>query len=144
MLAFPPDSTFLIQIVSFLILWQLLRKLAWEPMLAVLQEREERTAGNRRRAEALRGEAQESQRRYEEEMGRARARMNAEVSKVRAQIQEQERAAIQLARREASERLAAQRAALAKEAEAVRAAFAEQAQELSRVIAARLLGREPQ
>ncbi len=144
MLAFPPDFTFLIQIVSFLILWQLLRKLAWEPMLAVLQEREERTAGNRRRAEALRGEAQESQRRYEEEMGRARARMHAEVSKVRAQIQEQERAAIQLARREASERLAAQRAALAKEAEAVRVAFAEQAQELSRVIAARLLGREPQ
>jgi len=47
MLTFPPDYTFLVQIVSFLILWQLLRRLAWAPMLRLLEERDERRIGYR-------------------------------------------------------------------------------------------------
>lgn len=142
MLAFPPDSSFLVQIASFVVLWLVLRKLAWEPMLAVLSEREERTLGNHKRAEGLRMEVREAEKRFEAEMSRARAQLAAEAAKSRAEMQEIERFTVQQARREAAEALGAARAALDREAEQARIALDREAEEIGRSMARTVLGRE--
>jgi F-type H+-transporting ATPase subunit b len=53
----PPDITFVIQLVSFVVFWQLMRVILFLPMQRALKTRAERTVGARERAAALLAEA---------------------------------------------------------------------------------------
>lgn len=141
MLTFPPDFTFVIQFVSFLILWQILRRLAWMPMLRVLEERSERTDGNRKKAAEQRAEAERAARRYEEELARARAEVAAALQGARARIAAEEQALLAEARKVAQARLQETREQLAREFATARAGITRQADELGRILAQRVLGR---
>ena len=57
MIKIPPDITFVIQLVGFVVFWQLMRVLLFTPMQQALKTRAERTDGARTRAEALVAEA---------------------------------------------------------------------------------------
>jgi F0F1-type ATP synthase membrane subunit b/b' len=50
MIAFPPDITFVIQIISFFVLWFGLKRLLFDPVLQVVDERKARTVGVREEA----------------------------------------------------------------------------------------------
>ena len=59
MIKLPPDITFVIQLVGFVVFWQLMRVLLFTPMQQALKARTEKTSGARTRAEALIAEAAE-------------------------------------------------------------------------------------
>jgi F-type H+-transporting ATPase subunit b len=141
MLTFPPDYTFLVQIVSFLILWQLLRRLAWAPMLRVLEERDERTIGYRKLARQERTAAEQAAQRYEEEFARARAVVMAELQNARNRIASEEQALLAEARTLAQQTLQATREQLARDRATARQEFARQAEVVGKAIAQQVLGR---
>ena len=57
MIKLPPDITFVIQLVAFVVFWQLMRVLIFSPMQEALKVRAQKTGGARDRAEALIAEA---------------------------------------------------------------------------------------
>ncbi len=86
----------LTQIIGFLLMVWILRRYAWAPVLALLDERRERIAGEFKEAERLKGEAEEARSRFEQEMRsidvHARQKLNEAVTegqKVAAEIKSQ-------------------------------------------------------
>jgi F0F1-type ATP synthase membrane subunit b/b' len=73
------DGTFAIQIVSFFLLWAVLKRLLFDPMLAVLDEREHRTAGAREQASHMHADVAAMRADYEERLRAARDASLAEL-----------------------------------------------------------------
>jgi hypothetical protein len=80
MLTFPPDISFVVQIVSFLVLWFGLKRLLFDPALHVLEERERRTVGARDAADGLRKAAEGSAADNEQRMKAIRVKFAADGS----------------------------------------------------------------
>lgn len=74
----------LTQIFGFLLMVWILRRYAWAPILALLDERRDRIAGEFKKAEQLQGEAEEAKARFEQEMrsidAHARQKLNEAVT----------------------------------------------------------------
>ncbi|MFQ5666776.1 MAG: ATP synthase F0 subunit B [Candidatus Binatia bacterium] len=136
MLTFPPDISFVIQIFSFLVLWFGLKRLLFDPVLQVLEERQARTVGTRRAAAAARATAEQSQAACERRLHEVRLALSAEMEAARAATQNAERELLSQVRDQASAQLMQLRASLARELDAVRPAVASAADAL----AARMLG----
>ncbi|MCX8073755.1 MAG: ATP synthase F0 subunit B [Candidatus Binatia bacterium] len=142
MLTFPPDWTFLVQLISFFVLWLVLRRIAWEPMLRVLEERDQRTLGNRQLASQWRTEAEQARQRYEEAFARARAEITAKLQNQRSAIAQEEQGIVSAARSDAQTRINEAREQLHRELKAARESIVREAETVGRVIARQLLGRE--
>ncbi len=142
MLTFPPDTTFLVQLVSFLLLWLVLRRLAWAPMLRVLEERDERTAGNRQLAARYRAEAEQVQQKYEAEFARARAELTAKMQSVRSVVAGEEQAIVAEARAAAQQRINQAREAFTQELKEARQAVVREAGYVGYLMARQVLGRD--
>jgi F0F1-type ATP synthase membrane subunit b/b' len=126
MLAFPPDISFFIQIASFLILWVGLKRLLFDPVLHLLEEREARTAGAYRDASNMRAAADTSA---------------ADTEAARTATQTQEQRVVSEARAQASTQLLQLRESLARQAAAARPALGSEARELAAQILERVVGR---
>jgi F0F1-type ATP synthase membrane subunit b/b' len=137
----PPDITFLIQVVSFLIFWALMRVLVFLPAERALARRRERTAGAQSQAEALRTEAAGlvAERRAAIDAARTEGMQQADQIRRRAEAEEHE----VLARHHATaqELLERERAATAAQVEAARGPLRAQAQTLAAEIVVKVLGR---
>ncbi len=131
MLTFPPDISFVFQLVSFLILWVGLKRLLFDPMLQVLAAREARTVGTSREAAAMKTAAEERAAEYERRLGEIRHQLAAEVDAGRNTTQSEERQVIAAARDQVTAQLLELRQRLAQEAESARAVLAAEARELS-------------
>jgi F-type H+-transporting ATPase subunit b len=142
MLTFPPDFSFIIQIISFFVLWVGLKRLLFDPMLHLLAERESRTAGARHAAEEMQRAAVVSQSDYERRMHDVRLRLAADAEVVRNTIQNEERSVLAEAREHASAQLMQLRASLSRQAEAARPALAAEAQTLSGQLLEQVVGRK--
>ncbi|GIW45029.1 MAG: hypothetical protein KatS3mg077_2311 [Candidatus Binatia bacterium] len=142
MLTFPPDFTFFVQIVSFLVLWLVLRQLAWAPMLRVLEERDQRTIGNRKIASQCQAEAERAQRTYDEALAQARVDITAKLQSARSAIAAEEQKILSEARAAAQRRLNDARDQLNRDLREAREAALQQAQDLGRFLARQILGRE--
>ena len=77
MLTFPPDSSFLIQIVLFILLWIGLKRLLFDPVMHVLEARDARTSGLNREAAAMKASAEQSAAEYERRMHEVRHQISA-------------------------------------------------------------------
>lgn len=141
MLAIPPDFTFIVQIISFFILWMGLKRLVWDPMLVVLEQREERTRGARRLADELRATADVSAGEYERRVQEVRSAVVSESQTARANVETEERRILDAARTQASTQLAQLRDNLSKQAESARGGIASEAQGLARDMVQRVVGR---
>jgi len=130
MLTFPPDSSFLIQIVLFIFLWIGLKRLLFDPVLHVLETRDARTSGLNREAAAMKASAEESAAEYERRMQEVRQQISA-AAEAQLAAHTAERQLIAEARLEGSKQLMQLRDRLAGEAEAARAALGAEAHELS-------------
>ncbi|MCS6927220.1 MAG: ATP synthase F0 subunit B [Candidatus Binatia bacterium] len=141
MLSFPPDWTFVFQIVLFLILWTVLRRLLFDPHLVVLRDREQRTTGALQEANRLRAAAEEMAEHYKAQLSRARAQSLQEVDRTYREAEEQARALLEAARADAARTTAEIRERIRYEIEAARQRLTTHIPEFSRTIAEKLVGR---
>jgi F-type H+-transporting ATPase subunit b len=137
-----PDIPLLVALVVLFVLLVLpVNVLVFKPIFRILDEREERTQGTRRRAEKLERDAQEILDRYE-----------SSVREVREESERERRGALEGARGESQQATSAARAdsegeierarsQIAAEYEAARNALRASSQDLARQAASRVLGR---
>jgi F-type H+-transporting ATPase subunit b len=140
-LSFPPDWTFLFQIFLFLVLWTFLRRFLFEPNLAVLKTREERSAGALQEATQVKAEAEEIGEQYRTRLAETRTGAMQQVDAVYREAEEQARDLVESARADAAGILASMRETLTQEIAEARRSLTDRVPEFSREIAAKLLGR---
>jgi F-type H+-transporting ATPase subunit b len=141
MLTFPPDFSFVIQIISFFVLWFGLKRLLFDPVLRVLEERESRTSGARREAAQIAAAAETSEAEYERRMHEVRLALASEAEATRNAIQVEQRRVLSEAREQANSQLAQLRERLAAQAQNARPAIASEARDLAARIFAGVVGR---
>lgn len=141
MLAFPPDWTFFAQIILFLILWTALRRLLFEPNLAVMANRERQSAGAIKEAEHIKAAAQSRGEEYHTQLTEARSGAMQAVEAVYREAEERSRALVEEARAESAQILAQMRETLEKEIAGARQDLEKRLPDFSNEIAERLLGR---
>ena len=105
MLAFPPDITFYIQLVSFFVLLAVLNRLLFVPYAAVLEEREARTEGASQDAVVEHAEADELARKIDAELSAARTAAAEEAEKIRLRTRGEEAKIFDASEADASARL---------------------------------------
>jgi F-type H+-transporting ATPase subunit b len=140
-LSFPPDWTFVLQIVLFLVLWMFLRRFLFEPNLAVLSNREQRSAGALKDASRVKAEAEEMGEQYKARLAETRAGALQQVDTVYREAEEQARSLIEASRAEAAGIMANMRETLGQELTEARRLLEERVPDFSRDIAEKLLGR---
>lgn len=111
-MAFPPDYTFLIQLVSFFALLYVLNNILFQPFAAVLAEREARTEGDQGKADEALASVEEMRVRVERASAEARAAASAEYETIRRGTKEQEAAILATAQADAAAKLAEMRAGI--------------------------------
>jgi F-type H+-transporting ATPase subunit b len=141
MLTFPPDFSFVVQIVSFLVLWFGLKRLLFDPALHVLEERERRTVGERHAADGLRKTAELSAAEYERRLHEIRVQLAGDAEGSRNANQTEERKLLSDARQQASAQLMQLRESLGRQATDARPALASEAQTLAGQMLERVMGR---
>ena len=141
MLTFPPDISFVVQIVSFLVLWFGLKRLLFDPTLKVLDERERRTAGAQKAAAELRETATSAAADYDQRLHDIRLKLAGETEAARNAIQTDERKVLADAREQATAQLSQLRERLTRQVGEARPALASEAAALAQQMTDRLLGR---
>src|ERR1700751_5223713 len=116
---------FLSQVISFLIVALLLRRFAYKPILAVLEERRRKIEEGQINAEKIRKELAEAEKRYQEIVAKA----NADAQRM---IDEARESSSHLAERKQQEAIAAAEQILAKAKEAAALEHERQMQSLKR------------
>lgn len=131
------DSSFLIQIVLFVILWFGLKRLLFDPVFDVLDERRTRTVAAQEEAESLIAAAENARAEYEESLHRKRVEMAHETSAARTAAQEESQRALADARAAAQEEISRLREQVNAQVEQARRGLSAQAE----AIAAQMLDR---
>ena len=141
MIELPPDITFVIQVVSFVIFWQVMRLLLFIPVQNVLDARAERTLGDRARAETVRAQAAARQGEVAAALGEARRQGTREGEAIRRQGEAEEREIVARYRSEAVALLERERAATDVQIAAARGPLKAEAERLAAGVVAKVLGR---
>ncbi|MDX2053124.1 MAG: H(+)-transporting ATPase [Polyangiaceae bacterium] len=136
------DRTVLVQMVLFTLLLLVLEPLLFRPMLKVFALREAKTEGARDEARELQERAGELLRKYESELLRVnqvateeRERLRAETTKLEAQILEE-------GRQSTAKLIEEGRARVRQEIDRIQFDLGRQTEQISRQVAAQVLGRE--
>jgi F-type H+-transporting ATPase subunit b len=138
-----PDPSRLVPLlVLFLILVPVLNRLLFQPLLGVLDEREQRIDGARSQAVELAQKAAVLLAQHEDAIRRAREVAHVEQTRLVEEARAAHQSTVGEARHAAEAEITGARAELASAAESVRASLGAEAEPLAREIAARLLGRE--
>jgi F0F1-type ATP synthase membrane subunit b/b' len=108
-------------VLIVLVFYLILRALFFKPLLAVMAEREARTVGARKAAEAAEASAAEKVKQYQEALKKARVQVYAEQEAARKKLLDERSARLKEARIKESARIAEAKEQIAKElAEALR------------------------
>jgi F-type H+-transporting ATPase subunit b len=135
------DVTFAIQIVSFLILWAVLRRLLFDPMLDVLDQRNERTRGSLEAASHMRADVEAMRAEYDARVAAAREKSLADLEESRKLTTAEERTVLGAARDQAAGRLASARVEISKEIDAARGVLEGEAAALAGQLIEKVVGR---
>lgn len=141
MIKLPPDITFVIQIVSFLLFWQLMKRMLFTPVERALQVRAARTVGDRERAEAMQAEAAVLGAEIDAALAEARLDGMRRVEEIHRQNESEERSILERSRTEAAAVLARERAVTSAQVDAARAPLAADAERLAGAVVVKVLGR---
>jgi len=126
-----------------LLFYFILRALFFEPLLKVMAEREARTLGARKAAEAAEAAAAEKVKQYQEALKQARGKVYAEQEAARKKLLDERAAQLKDARSKASLEVGAAGQRVAKELAAARRQVEASVEELSAEIARRILEAPP-
>jgi F-type H+-transporting ATPase subunit b len=129
------------QIILFLALWMFLRKFLFEPHLAAMQQRTQRSEGALKEAQQVRADAESIETRYKAQLAQTRTGTMQQVDTVYRSAEEQAKTLTDAARAEANQTLATMRTSLQQEIESARKDLESRAPEFARTIAEKLLGR---
>ena len=140
MIAFPPDISFVIQIVSFFVLWMGLKRLLFDPVLQVIDERTARTTGVREQAMELRATAAQIEAELDHRITQVREDLGRRADTARHATDEEERHILATARDQAATELKAQRDQIRVQAEAARSALAGESSSLASLIVGKVVG----
>jgi F-type H+-transporting ATPase subunit b len=102
-------------VLIVLVFYLVLRGLFFKPLLKVMAEREERTAGARKAADAAEAAAVEKVRQYQEAVRRAGAQVYAEQEAARKKLLDERAARLKVARSQAAAEVASAKESVAKE-----------------------------
>lgn len=136
------DATVIVQLISFLVLFLLLRPLLFRPLLAVLAEREKGTEGDVKEARRRQAEAEDKMRKYERELERIREKASDEREKIRESGRAREREILEKARTEVEEVISDGRAKMTAQADGVRKDMEKEIEILSQEIVSTVLGKK--
>jgi len=135
------DQSLIFQAVLFLALWMFLRKFLFEPHLAVMQQRTQRSEGALKEAQQVRADAKSIEERYKSQLAQTRTGTMQQVDTVYRAAEEQAKALTDAARTEANQTLATMRVSLQQEIAAAKQDLEARVPEFARTIAEKLLGR---
>lgn len=136
-----PDYTFFVQIVLFFVLWAGLKKLLFDPFVAMLEAREARTSGAKAAAAQTRSATEVSAAEYEHKLQDARQQAARDAGVVRTATSAEEQRVLEAVREESTRQLAVLRDNLARQAEAARPTLDGEAQQLATRMVERIAGR---
>lgn len=137
-----PDPTRLLALlVLFALLVPVLNRLLFQPLLQVLDEREQRIEGARTRATELAQQAAALVARHDDAIRKARETAHADQLRVIEAARGQQQSTVGEARKTAEGEIAAARGEIARVIDSVRASLRADAEPIARDIASRLLGR---
>ncbi len=125
--------------VLVIILHWFLKKVLFQPMERVMEERRKRTEGAVEASEAAIARVQEKLAGYEASLAEARGAIFRDQEKARKNLVEQQASLVEAARARQGEKVAAVRAALAEEVEKAKASLAAEAEQLSERVASVVL-----
>jgi len=137
----PPDITFLIQIVSFLIFWGLMRMILFKPVQEALAKRGVQTTGATERAAELHADAERLQAEAAVKLTAARDGGTAAAVEIKKNAERDEQAILERFATEATALLEKERAVTASQVEEVKAPLRADAEALADEVVARVLGR---
>lgn len=141
MIKLPPDITFLIQLLGFVVFWQLMRIILFTPMQAALKKRAAGTGGVRTRAEAMIGEAAQIEAGIQSSLAEARRDGAKRAEEIRRTAEAEEHAILERYRGEAAALLERERASTEAQVKAAQAPLDAEAGRLAESVVARVLGR---
>jgi len=116
-----------------------LKKVLFQPMERVLEERRLKTEGAVEASEASLAQVQQKLADYEQSLGDARAEIYREHEEGRKRLADQQARSVEIAREKTSERVTAAKAEIAAEAEKATASLAAEAERLATQIASQVL-----
>jgi F-type H+-transporting ATPase subunit b len=137
-----PNFSLLLQVVLFVYLWFVLKRLLFEPVLHVLDTRTERTVGTVARARELTSEVEESRKRYDSTVQSVRQELVRETMDARAKAREQHAHLISTVQEESAAEMERFRAKLSGEISQARAVLEKDAHDLAELMIAKVVRRE--
>ena len=141
MIELPPDYTFVIQVVSFVVFWQLMRVLLFIPTQRALAARAAHTDGARERAAALNAQAGEITREVDAVLADARQSALREAEAVRRRSESEEEGVLARYRAEAAALLERERLTTESQVAAAREPLRQEAERLASDVVGKVLGR---
>jgi F-type H+-transporting ATPase subunit b len=141
MLKIPPDYTFVLQILIFVVFWVAMKRLWIDPALRILHERARRSEGAIREAERLQAEAERMRAEQAAALDVARDEAQREMHEIVRTAEVEQQRLIGEARAEAQRTLGDVRTRIAEEMAAARQGLHAQAGEIAREVARKVLGR---
>lgn len=136
-----PNYSFFIQIITFVVLWQGLKRLVFDPFLEVLDARDRRTVAAQADAERLLAAAEKTRQDYELSLQKMRLQMAQDAARARNAAQEEGQRALAAARAAANQEMMRLRAQVSSQVEAARSALSAQAATIAEQMIERVMGR---
>jgi len=140
MLDFPPDLTFVVQLVGFFVLLAILNKLLFAPFLEVLNERAERTEGAAAHAVEEQGEANELKSKIDAAMTEARREAATIAETIRREGRAKEAELYEQGKEQAARKLAELRAGIESERASAEGDLRENAKSIAASMVENVLG----
>lgn len=136
------DLSLVVQIVLFLILWSILRRVLFGPVGRLMAERERRTEGAHAEARALSDEGKALQEQYDAAIAKARAEGEAIKGEIREEAVRARNVILSQGRDAATQKIQEIREEVRKEMDAARAVASSNAEALAQEMAEKVLGRK--
>lgn len=133
------NMTLVAQVINFLILVAILTKVAYKPLMKILEQRRSAIEGSIAEAQAVREEAEEMKAQYKAQLAEARAEAQAIVAKAERTAKESRDAILAEAKREQARMLQAAREEIALERQRAVAELRREVVTLSTLAAAKVL-----
>ena len=141
MLSFPPDWTFIAQIVLFLIVWAGLRRLLFEPNLSVFKTRKQRTEGAIKESALVKAEVEQMNEQYLVRLATTRTEARQKVETIYKDAELQARSVVEAARKEAGKSVAGLRQTLSQDIKNTRQTLEALLPQFAREISEKLMER---
>ena len=126
-------------VLILIVLYFILKSLFFKPLLAVMAEREKRTVGAQKAAEAAQAKAAEKVKQYQEALKQARAKVYAEQEEARKKLLDERAALLKASRNLAASEVRAAKEKIAKEVAAAKRELETGTPQLAAEIAKRVM-----